>query len=350
MYCQNCGHPNEDGAKFCNNCGSKLNYDSNPNNNRNKDQETTQKLRPVREDFRENINNNDSRNTHRNYKNEKVKLADNYNNYLGIKKVIITVLIIIFIIVLIVGAIRFALIDNKETNDTVGGEISSNKVSSSLKNESNDFAKVLSDAKSLIKNGEFEMAVTKLKTIPKSTSSDYKKAEDLLKDAEERAVDQLVDIFNSRDYEKAESLSSKYIELFPKSQDIAVVNDRAKEELGKDDKENNKKKSIKERKQEFSKDYDIDNIISNDLWDKNGNPSYVEFYKAEDFMGKDLTVDISVGQLRASPSIKSEKKGEVRRGEVVHPTKVESDGERYWLYIGKGWISSKLVTGEFHKE
>lgn len=352
MYCGNCGHPNEDGAKFCENCGSKL--VNTPAKEDKKDQEDTQKLKPVKDEYKR------PEEAYRNNRDYEKKVderplayskenAQNVNqrdpkSSFDIKKVLIIVLVVISLAALIVWAKNFLLVDKEDSTATV-------TTSEALSSEEDvDYDKKLSDAKNLIENGDYEGAINILKAIPDSDKKAYDKAQNLLAQTEERMVDQLVEVFNSGDYEKAEKLSSRYMELLPKSNDIAVVNDRSKEELKKQEEENNKEKSVEERKADLSKNYDMNNIIYYDLWDKNGNPSYVEFYRPEDFIGKDLTVDISAGQLKEAPDINSARIGQVERGEVVHPTKAQSDGTRYWLYIGKGWVSSKLITGEFHKE
>lgn len=359
MYCGNCGHPNEDGAKFCENCGSRLDNDS--NNKLENNQEDTQKLRAVRDNQEksdnyyknERLDNQKSQEYKtQNQENQKTYTKDNKSSSsFDIKKILLIALLVICLLGLIGAAVfNFLPTDKEKSTDIVTSDQLSNDGSSQDKDETRDFESDLSRAKSLIDSGDYEGAINILKTIPENEKEGYEKAQNLLGQAEEKIVDQLVEVFNSGDYEKAEKLSSRYMELLPKSNDIAVVNDRSKEELKKAEKENNKEKTVEERKSELSKNYDMDNIIYNDQWDKNGNPSYVEFYKPEDFIGKDLTVDISAGQLKEAPDINSARIGQVERGEVVHPTKAQSDGTRYWLYIGKGWVSSKLITGEFHKE
>ena len=54
------------------------------------------------------------------------------------------------------------------------------------------------------------------------------------------------------------------------------------------------------------------------------------------------------GMLRDGHSLDSNVIGRVYKGDVVDVKDCVSDGERYWCYIGNGWISSKLFTGEYN--
>lgn len=352
MYCEKCGHLNENDAKFCENCGNPLDNEKivkdNPRKcpncgktyqegdkfcescgkslNTDKEKSDTQRLRAAND---ENIKNESLK---------KERAEDTSSN--SMKKpsskgrIIIFALIGIFLLALIIGGVSYFMADGESGDELVYSE----------EVDDSDYGAVLKKAKDLTDDSQYESALEILNEIPESAGDNYRKAQKQKNVIESYIVDELVEYYNNKDYETAKSLSDSYLTFLPNSKDIKEINDRAG---GKLEKENSKEKTLEDRKKELSKDYDLDNLIYNDQWDKNGNPSYVEFYRPDDFLGKDLTVNISAGQLKDSPSINAPRIGQVERGEVVHVQDTESDGIRYWLYIGKGWISSKLITGEF---
>lgn len=353
MYCEKCGHPNENDAKFCENCGNPLNNKKIeslrkcPNCGKtyqkedkfcescgtslkaDKEKSDTQRLKAYNE---ENIKNKPIQ-----QENAEDTSYNSMEKPSSKGKIIIFALVGIFLLVLIIGGASY-FINNGENSDEL---VYSEEI------EDSDYGAILRKAKDLTDDSQYESALDILGEIPESAGDNYRKAQKQKNIIESYIVDELVEYYNNKDYETAKSLSDSYLTFLPNSKDIKEINDRSAKKLEKED---SKEKSLEERKADLSKDYDLDNLIYNDQWDKNGNPSYVEFYRPDDFLGKDLTVNISAGQLKDSPSINAPRIGQVERGEVVHVEDTESDGTRYWLYIGKGWISSKLITGEFASE
>ena len=92
---------------------------------------------------------------------------------------------------------------------------------------------------------------------------------------------------------------------------------------------------------------DLERLRVNNSYGQNGNPSYTEVYNESDFLNKNVTVDAHLGEIRTEPNLNSGVAGYVNDGETVYVQEVYNDGGRYWLNIGNGWISSKLITGEF---
>lgn len=340
MVCKKCGHENKDGARVCESCGASLVEEKNNQNERIKISKETSRKRSERQ-----------------RKRSKDKDLMTYGMIVGS--------VLAFAVIFIVLSYFFKLGSNKEM-------AKKNQVETSSIEATELYEKALNTSDQSIKDGNYEKAIKILKAIPEESGDYYKKGQEKLSDLENLIIDDIKKAVVDKDYKEARNLASTYAGLLPESEKLAKINDKLKannedldklvagkeketeEEDSEEDDENEDTEEDTDRVEEagddrsdIAEDYDLEYLRATNSYGQNGNPAYTDIYKESDFLNKDLRIDAHLGEIRTEPNLDSGVAGYVNNGETVHCQEVYNDGGRYWLNIGSGWISSKLITGEF---
>lgn len=155
---------------------------------------------------------------------------------------------------------------------------------------------------------------------------DSQKVLDLNKEAKEKLKDTTADKEKSEDKDKENE-------------------DKTSEETDKQEKSSKETENQGERVKLSAKEKEA--LRMSNAYGQNGNPKYTDVYKESDFLNKKVRVNAAMGEIRTEPNLDSGVAGYVNDGDRLEVTEVVNDGGRYWLKIEGGWISSKLITGEF---
>ncbi|WP_311481839.1 zinc-ribbon domain-containing protein [uncultured Anaerococcus sp.] len=347
MICKKCGHENKDEAKVCESCGASLEDYKNKENEKVKISKEESQKRSQRQRQR-----------------SKDKDLMTYGLILGSAMA--------FAVIFIVLSYFFKMGAEKEmAKDT--------KVETSLEENKDLYDQALTTSDEIIKNKDYQKAIEILKAIPKEAGDYYKKGQDKLAEIEKNIIEDIIKAAKDEDYKEAKKLADTYADLLPESKSLAEIKEKLKSDnpsledldLGKEksadaEKKNSEEKSTEdtektsENKSEkadgkearanrraLAEKYDLEELRANNSYGQDGNPSYTEVYKEADFLNKDLKIDANMGEVRTEPNLDSGVAGYVNNGDKVHCEEVINDGGRYWLKIEGGWISSKLITGEF---
>ncbi|WP_138160303.1 zinc-ribbon domain-containing protein [Peptoniphilus catoniae] len=363
MFCQNCGAYNEDDAKFCGSCGSELEgippmdnddfedtqiLDSNLNYSQSNNQEQT---------YNNNFNNNQSYTNEGNYRSNYNYNNQDYRNDWdyretddGRKKKIIIGIIVGLLTLVVLVSIFLILKRKKDNEDYFKGENSYNSSQSSDNDNNNygedldyeeDYSDVLADASREVGKGNYKEAVDLYESIP-SYSEDYYRAQDEIKALEDKMVTGLQRKFEEADYEGVNEDANSYLEVFPESAKIWEMKSKAQNEIAYNDKVQ-LEEEIERQKQESDSNY-------------YGYDDYEDYYDYEDYEDYDyyeypdpvyFNVQASTGNVREAPDINSNVVDKVYKGEEVLVYSLYYDGERIWCELDYGWISAKLLTGEY---
>lgn len=313
MICKNCGHENRPEDKFCGNCGTKL---------KNSDK-TTDTQRLDKEDIKRSLHG-------------RMTVPRRKRKASPILYIILGVVLSILVIWLI--SIRKA---PKEEN-------SQQRVRSE---EKSLYQEDLAFAQKAIDKGNYEQAIKLLKEIPQSEGEAYRQGQKMIAHIEDKIVADLRAYLENKDYTTAKNLAGSYLEILPNSEEILQIKEASEkalleEEAIRQNKENEEAKA-ENLDPKSPGAYDLEELRRNNSYGQDGNPLYTEIYSPEDFLGRSFTIDTDEGQVRKEPDIDSKIIEKVKSGDLVHVYDVEKSGDRYWLRIGDGWISSKLITGEF---
>lgn len=361
MFCKKCGYLNKDEAKFCENCGAKLDVDDRP----------TEKLN-LREEINSPRTEHYSPNPRPSYENQSRKTSNNYRAYRpnpsdneDKKKMLLYALVGVLVVILFAIVLKSVLSSDDRKNESADNY---NKIEEKLTSETDEdkieesiYKANLDDARNALMDEDYEKAMNLLDEIPAEAGDDYKLALSEKKKIEMSIVEELNKYIEAKDYTKAKDLSDSYLAFLPDSQDIWDINLKASEQIKKANEEKSKKikeaedsnlakKEANLKNSEVSNDQlvDLDELRKNNSYGENGNPKYTDIYKESDFLNKSFRIMTDVGMLRDGHSLDANVIGKVYKDDVVYVKDCVSDGERYWCYIGNGWISSKLFTGEYN--
>ena len=361
MFCKKCGYLNKDDAKFCENCGAKLEGDDRPTEKLNlKEKINSPGTDHYNSDPRPSYE-NQSRKTSNNYKAYRPNTSDNEDK----KKMLLYALVGVLVVTLFAIVLKSVLLDDNRKDESADNY---NKIEEKLTSETDEdksgesiYKTNLDDARKAIVDKDYEKAMNLLEEIPADAGEDYKLALSEKKNLEMSIVEELNKYIEAKDYTKAKDLSDSYLALLPDSQDIWDINLIASEQIKKLNEEKSKKikeaedsnlakKEANLKNSQVSNDQlvDLDELRKNNSYGENGNPKYTDIYKESDFLNKSFRILTDEGMLRDGHSLDSNVIGRVYKGDVVDVKDCVSDGERYWCYIGNGWISSKLFTGEYN--
>lgn len=333
MICKNCGHENEDGKKICENCGQEIEKSDQRDRRR---QRRSQKA-------------DDEKIVIRKRENRKEKDMD-----------LITVgMIFGGILIFAVAAIIFSYFANLGSKKE---ETPQKQVEEQVKDNEALYKQALEKADETIKDGDYLSALKILNAIPEASGDFYEKAQKQAKDIEKDVEVKINELIEANDEAKAKELADEYLKSNADAKNIKEISSKLKdteentdtedktEEETSEDKEETPKEEEKETEEDSnksSKNYDKEYLRRTNSYGQNGNPAYTEVYSESDFLNKTIKIDANMGEIRTEPSLNSGVAGYVNRNETYKVGEVYNDGGRYWLNIGKGWISSKLVTGEF---
>lgn len=330
MICKKCGHENKDTNEICENCGMRLD---------NSKKEVKKTRIPKKE------------------------TSMNRNSRKNLDPMDIGVGIGIILALVVLGIVISYFVGSKGKN-----EQSPNKeiLTEDNKIAEDSYPKAIKLAQEEMENENYDKAAKLLSAIPEEAGSYYKQSQKELKNLEDILINNLRTLIDNKEYEKAHSLSEDYVKILPESESLARINKSVSKEVEKsddkeqtddtekDDKNQSENKEDKEivnelekSKEAENKDYDLEELRKNNSYGMNGNPKYTDIYKESDFLNKNLTIDANAGQIRTEPNLNSGVAGSVKSGDKVYVEEVINDGGRYWLKIEGGWISSKLITGEF---
>lgn len=346
MICKKCGHDNKDGAKVCESCGESLVEDNNIKN---------EKIKISKEDSK--------KRSQRQRKRSKDKDMMTYGLILGS--------VMAFAVIFIVLSYFFKLGSDREM-------ARNNQVEQSVAEDKKLYEKAIKTSEENIKKKDYKQAIKILKAIPEEAGDYYKKGQEKLSQIEEDIVADIKKAVEEEDYKEARNLANTYSNLLPEAKTLASIKEKLKgnnvdlaeltedkkeeENTEKDtekDTENNEEeetskteektdgKDARANRRELANQYDLEALRANNSYGQNGNPSYTEIYKEADFLNKDLKIDAHMGEVKTEPNLNSGVAGYVNDSDIVHCEEVVDDGGRYWLKIEGGWISSKLITGEF---
>lgn len=345
MICKKCGHDNIDEAKVCEACGESLIEDN-----------KTQKIKISKEESQ--------KRTQRQKQRSKDRDLMTYGLILGS--------VMAFAVIFIVLSYFFKLGADREMAKNT-------QVEESSQDNTALYEKALKTSEENIKNKEYEKAIKILKKIPEDAEDFYKKGQEKLGQIEDLVIEDIKKAVGEKDYKEARNLANTYADLMPESKTLAKIKDKLKADNKdinnldaekEDEKETSEKENGDEKESEseakndktdekldakearanrraLAEKYDLEQLRATNSYGQNGNPAYTDIYKEADFLNKDLKIDANMGEVRTEPNLNSGVAAYVNNGEKVHCEEVVNDGGRYWLKIEKGWISSKLITGEF---
>lgn len=303
MICKNCGHKNGPLDKFCGKCGSKL------------------------EDARK----NDTERL------DKDQVKNSLHGRMTVPKREKKKNPLIFIVIglgLLIGLFFILRPARKE-----GENLRQNE-------ESSPYEEDLDFIRRSIEKGDYDKAIKNIRAIPEDKGDAYREGQRLLSDIEDRIIEELRTYMEKGDYTTAKNLATSYLDLLPDSQGIWQIKEESESALIANE-EARRAEESEDLNEENDKTYDLEELRANNSYGQDGRPYYTEIYSEEDFLDKTFTIDTKKGQVRKSPDINSKIVGRVKEGEPVYVYQVEKSGDRYWLNIGEGWISSRLITGEF---
>ena len=344
MICKNCGHENKDGAKVCESCGKDLEAD---NINKN------EKIKISKEESR--------KRTERQRKRSKDKDLMTYGMIIGS--------VMAFAVIFIVLSYFFKFGAEKEM-------ARKNQIESSVNEDTKLYQTAIKKSEETIKAKEYQKAIEILKAIPEDAGEYYTQGQEKLAEIENLIIDDIKKAVGDKKYKEARDLAATYAKLLPDSKKLAAINEKLKadddelDKLASEDQERSKEDSDTEEdtednkeeqdntdqadgqearsnRRELSEQYDLEMLRRTNSYGQNGNPAYTDIYQESDFLNKNLTIDAHMGEVRTEPNLNSGVAGYVNNGDTVHCEEVFNDGGRYWLKIENGWISSKLITGEF---
>lgn len=345
MICKNCGHENKDGAKVCESCGKSLETEKINKN---------EKIKISKEDSR--------KHTERQKKRSKDKDLMTYGMILGS--------VMAFAVIFIVLSYFFKFGAEKEM-------ARKNQIESSVKEDTELYEKAIKTSEESIAKKDYKKAIKILRAIPEDAGDYYKKGEEKLDEIENLVIEDIKEALKKKDYKEARNFASTYKDLLPESKKLAEADKKLKannSELDKLAEENAEKEAEKENqaeedttdneeaeketdkvdgkearanRRELAEQYDLEMLRRTNSYGQNGNPAYTDIYHESDFLNKSLKIDAHMGEVRTEPNLNSGVAGYVNDGDTVHCEEVFNDGGRYWLKIENGWISSKLITGEF---
>lgn len=357
MFCKKCGYLNKDDSKFCENCGAKLDGDDSPTEKLNLNEDMDSYRRSYQSSSPKPSYESQARNSYKAYSKDSSDGGDK-------KKLFLYGLVGVLIIILLAIVVKSAFFSDYSKN--AGDDISEHKENISsedkeAKDEKSIYKDKLADARKAIVDKDYEKALSLIDEIPASAGKDYKLALSEKKKVEMDIVEELNKYIEAKDYAKAKDLSDSYLGLMPDSQDIWDINLKASEQIKKTNEEKSKKIKDNEKSNQAKKEaniknsevsndelVDLDELRRNNSYGENGNPKYTDIYKESDFLHKSFRVMTDVGMVRQGHSLNSKAIGKVYKGDVVYVEDCVSDGERYWCYIGSGWVSTKLFTGEYN--
>ena len=344
MICKNCGHENKDGAKVCESCGKDLEAD---NINKN------EKIKISKEESRNR--------TERQRKRSKDKDLMTYGMIIGS--------VMAFAVIFIVLSYFFKFGAEKEM-------ARKNQIESSVNEDTKLYQTAIKKSEETIKAKEYQKAIEILKAIPEDAGEYYTQGQEKLAKIENLIIDDIKKAVGDKKYKEARELAATYAKLLPDSKKLAAINEKLKadddelDKLASEDQERSKEDSDTEEdtednkeeqdntdqadgqearsnRRELAEQYDLEMLRRTNSYGQNGNPAYTDIYQESDFLNKNLTIDAHMGEVRTEPNLNSGVAGYVNNGDTVHCEEVFNDGGRYWLKIENGWISSKLITGEF---
>ena len=345
MICKKCGQENKDGAKVCESCGASLVEDNNENKKIKISKEESQKR------------------TERQKKRSKDRDLMTYGLILGS--------VMAFAVIFIVLSYFFKLGSDREM-------ARKNKQETAIEENVELYEKAIKTSDEKIKAKDYKKAIEILQAIPEEAGDYHKKGQEKLSEIEDLIIEDIKKAVADEDYKEARKLAS-YAELLPESKSLAEIKEKLKsenvsladlgleeekadkkedsEETGKDREEDSQEEANTDAKEDgkdaranrraIAEEYDLEYLRATNSYGQNGNPSYTDIYKEADFLNKDLRIDAHMGEVRTEPNLNSGVAGYVNDGDKVHCEEVVDDGGRYWLKIEGGWISSKLITGEF---
>ena len=344
MICKNCGHENKDGSKVCESCGKDLEAD---NINKN------EKIKISKEESR--------KRTERQRKRSKDKDLMTYGMIIGS--------VMAFAVIFIVLSYFFKFGAEKEM-------ARKNQIESSVNEDTKLYQTAIKKSEETIKAKEYQKAIEILKAIPEDAGEYYTQGQEKLAEIEKLIIDDIKKAVGDKKYKEARDLAATYAKLLPDSKKLAAINEKLKadddelDKLASEDQERSKEDSDTEEdtednkeeqdntdqadgqearsnRRELAEQYDLEMLRRTNSYGQNGNPAYTDIYQESDFLNKNLTIDAHMGEVRTEPNLNSGVAGYVNNGDTVHCEEVFNDGGRYWLKIENGWISSKLITGEF---
>lgn len=331
MICKNCGHENEDGKKICENCGQEL---------ENSDQRDRRRQRRSQQ-----------------ADDEKIVIRKRENNRKDKDMDLITVgMIFGGILIFAVAAIIFSYFINLGSNKT---EKSPSQVEEKVEENKDLYKQALTKAEEAIKDEDYLGALKVLNAIPKAAGDFYDKGQKQIADMEKDVEAKINELVEAGDEDKARDLADEYLKANADAKNIKELraNMKDKEETPEKDEEKETDKDTeestdeetdkKENTKKESKNYDKEYLRRTNSYGQNGNPAYTDVYSESDFLNKTVKIDANMGEIRTEPNLNSGVAGYVNDGDKVHCEEVVDDGGRYWLKIEGGWISSKLITGEF---
>ena len=344
MICKNCGHENKDGAKVCESCGKDLEAD---NINKN------EKIKISKEESR--------KRTERQRKRSKDKDLMTYGMIIGS--------VMAFAVIFIVLSYFFKFGAEKEM-------ARKNQIESSVNEDTKLYQTAIKKSEETIKAKEYQKAIEILRAIPEDAGEYYTQGQEKLAKIENLIIDDIKKAVGDKKYKEARDLAATYAKILPDSKKLAAINEKLKadddevDKLASEDQEGSKEDSDTEEdtednkeeqdntdqaddqearsnRRELAEQYDLEMLRRTNSYGQNGNPAYTDIYQESDFLNKNLTIDAHMGEVRTEPNLNSGVAGYVNNGDTVHCEEVFNDGGRYWLKIENGWISSKLITGEF---
>lgn len=341
MICKKCGHKNKDGAKVCESCGASLVDEKNIKNEKIKINKDVSRKRTQRQRQR-----------------GKDKDLMSYGLIIGS--------VMAFAVVFIVLSYFFKLGAEKEM-------ARNNRIESTQQEDIALYKKAIKTSDENIKNKDYKKAIEILKAIPKEAGDYYEEGQAKLDQVEKAIVKDIEKEIADENEKEAEKLATTYADLLPESKALAdfkekltgktekLADKEEEKEVSEEETEENQEneeteantnedsdsKDARASRRELANQYDLEALRRNNSYGQNGNPSYTEIYKEKDFLNKNVTVDAHMGEIRTEPNLNSGVAGYVYDGDNLKVSEVVNDGGRYWLKIEGGWISSKLITGEF---
>lgn len=347
MICKKCGTENEDFRKVCKSCGADLVEAKENQNPRSKQRSRTDDKKIGMKNI------NSSRNRDR--KKRKYDM-----DFITVATILGAMLVLALIAIII--SYFMSLGKGKSPSENTN---TPSQIEESAQSKEELYKKAIAAGKENIKNKEYEKAIKVLGAVPESSGKYYKQAQDMIGDVENDLAKRLKERLENEDYQKVSEVSAAILRILPDSEKIKDLKDQADKKLEEekpveDDTENQEENTKNTENTENTEDQNTNSgarvklsvqekealRISN-AYGQNGNPKYTDVYKESDFLNKKVRINASMGEIRTEPNLNSGVAGYVNDGDSLEVSEVVNDGGRYWLKIEGGWISSKLVTGEF---
>nr|WP_072536724.1 SH3 domain-containing protein [Anaerococcus mediterraneensis] len=346
MICKKCGSENEDFRKVCKSCGADL-VEAKENEKPRSDRKTRVDDKKI---GMKNIN------TSRNRDRKKRKYDMDFIT-------VATILGAMLILALLAIIISYFMSLGKGKSPSENKDTPS-QVEETVESKEELYKKAIEAGKENIKNKEYEKAIKVLDAVPESSGKYYKQAQDMIGKIEDDLAERLKSRLENKEYQKVSEVSAAILRILPESEKIKDLKDQAdkkiEEEKPAENTENQEENTENTENTENSEGKNTNSgervklsvqekealRISN-AYGQNGNPKYTDVYKESDFLNKKVKINASMGEIRTEPNLNSGVAGYVNDGDSLEVSEVVNDGGRYWLKIEGGWISSKLVTGEF---